>query len=491
MGIDRHDIMFYRFYRGVSVAMLACLLTPAAFSFFFLPVPRANFFYPAAVLAAVLIGFGLQSLYARVTGNGSMALKSIYTYEDDYVRFESAHAIVPIAICVVLAVVVSNLTRNYLDYVAMLNPADYYDDESIVPFMVALVTFVCMFLGNVIWFFPPHYLARPRVFFPCLAVMAIQFAASVYGITAPQGVWLICASGFFIGAFILLNQTQILKTFRGSVVSIITPRVRFFNLRLVAVIMVIAIFLYFFLAVVFTGLSIIVKGMFFFILYSTFEETILFGEEQYYESTEQATAFAKAVFGRNYQDATQNQLLFAIFILVIVMGFLLLMLRKKIYFNKIFAKFDAWFANIMAFFSLSYDLNMKVPKRGRFTNYRDEENKLQNAKISEYNKTHPADGYKDFRIQLAKLKTYDEKIGYSYKTLITVYQKTHIKVKNSDTPRQAEVKIKYGAETPEINEITEALEQVKYAGVDISKQDKQKAEEILEKISTIIKRYMY
>jgi hypothetical protein len=490
MEIDKHDITFFHFYRGVSVAMLASLMIPLAYLFFYLPVPNMNFVYPAVIIAAILIGYGMQLLFARITGHKNMALKNIYTYEDENVGFHSYQAIFPVIMAVVIAVFVLNFTSAYLREYSIQNPAEYYDEFSAIPFTVALVTFVSMFLGIVIWFFPPHYLARPRVFFPCLGVFGVLFALGHYVVSDPQEMWLICGSGFFCGAIILMNQTYIQKTFRGSVVSIITPKARLFNLRLVVLLIVMIVVLFFLLSVIFTGLGILIKMLFFFILYATLEETVFTGEE-YYESSEQAMAFQAAVFGRRNEEAAQNQLFFAIFVSLIVIAFSIFMLRKKINFKQIFAKLEAWFALIAAFLSLAYDFNIKVPQRGRFVNYRDEETKLQDAKISEYNKAKPADGYKDFRTQLSKLKTYDEKLGYAYKTLIAVYQKMHIKIKGSDTPREAEGKIRHSVETQEINEITQVLEQVKYAEIDLSSQNKEKAEEIINKISAIIKKYMY
>lgn len=441
----------------------------------------------ALSVVCILVGYFLQSLYAIIAGK--KRLSGTYAYEDNSSKFRSSQAVLPIIIAVAIAVI----TRYIVEKMYRESAGSYYDEYSPVPYVAAVVVFLLILSGIAMWFYSPIRLASLKVFLPATAIMLIEYAFSFFVGGTFGNVFALCAIIFFTCAVILMNQVYIQRTFKGSVVSVITPQARFYNIWLAILLILFAFLLFLFIYVIFTGISILLKIALFFILGNILRETPD-GTSQYYDSydsSEIAGEFMSMVFGQKGTQSAQTQFIFAVFVVIVIAFILFLILRKKISLKKIYAAFHAWIQNIIAFFAVAYDFNRIKPNKKNI-NYKDEEEKLQDKYISSnYERKMNAMTYRDFQHQMAKLKTYDEKIGYAYKTLLQMYQKMNLKLKSSDTPRETKVKIQNGMQSPEIGDITEAIELVKYAELELDKTDSAKAEQVLSTMCNTIKKYMY
>lgn len=486
--MDKIDIRFNRLYKAIALAAVISLLIPLICMFFSFPVANPNLVNPLATIFFVLLGYFLQSLYGLVTGN--KRLSGTYSYEDDTANFKSAQAVVPIIIAVMIAVFMRSVLNNMLINYANTTEGAYYDQYSLVPYVGSAAIFIMIFCGIAMWFYSPVRLASIKFIFPGIAIMVIEFALSFMVSGIPGNIFTVCGMIFFSCAVILLNQVYIRKSFKGSVVSIMTPEARFFNIGLSLMFVLFAGLIFIAMSIIYTGLSVVIKIILFFILSGILRDSPN-NEFQFYDTGEAAAEFNSVIFGRNADQAQQTQLVFAVFILIFFAILMFIIFRKKINLKKIFAWLHAWIENIIAFLTNAYDFN-KLQKNIININYKDEEIKIQDAHIVEYSKTgSKTRTYKDFLHNMSRMKSYDEKIGYAYKTLIRMYQKMNLKIKDSDTPRQIRQKIELGVQTTEIGDITEAIELVKYAELELDKTDKAKSERVLEIICGIIKKYMY
>ena len=98
------------------------------------------------------------------------------------------------------------------------------------------------------------------------------------------------------------------------------------------------------------------------------------------------------------------------------------------------------------------------------------------------------DSYRLFLTRLGRMRDYGEQLCYAYAVLIRMYKKLNIALKNSDTPREMEKKVKNALSDEEISKITADFESVRYAE---REPDDAEAAAILSVICNAVKRYMY
>ena len=285
-----------------------------------------------------------------------------------------------------------------------------------------------------------------------------------------------------------MNQTYIIKIFRGSVVSVITPPARFYNMLLVFAMVVMIILLLGFMFLILSGFAILFKMLGFILIYSVLRGNDSQSDMEYYDSEEAAVDFSGAVFGR--EGGNFSYFIFSAFIAVIVIILIVTIFGRTNFFKNLFLKLQKFLQDILDFFSNSAYFWGHSDYSNTFVSYRDEEIKLQNAKIREYNPNEASfKTYKDFQAKLSKCNTTNEKLTCAYLTLIYLYRKMNISIKTSDTPREIKEKVSKSVDNKtEINDMTQAIELIKYAEVE---PDKYSAEKTLDSVCAIIKRYLY
>lgn len=482
------DRKFDFFYDILLFTGAVCVITPGVYSLvrFFIPASWAAFTLPAVTLL-LLAGWLMQALYSAITHNERVGSGS-YSYETAERPFRTSRAIVPLIVAVVIAAASRYIFDRALYAAGEARLIDY-DEFSALPYFGAIIVFVVMMLGIIMWFYPVERLATIKTFLPCMAIMLIEYVFSLYGDAGMSNLSAACLAAFVSISVILMNQTYILKTFHGSVVSVITPRARLFNILLVALFIVGALAMMGLLYILLFGITTIIRILLFYMIYSAKLDEEYGEGMRYYDEADLEVNFSKVVYGQ--RNSAGSEVMFGIFAVVAVVLLFFLVFGRTTFVRSIIEWFKRWIAELIEFLSNSrYFMKRSSPKEELLVSYKDEEIKRQYAAIRSYEENIPeAKNYKDFLNKLAKCRTYGEKLGFAYRTLITLYRKMNVPIKRSDTPREIAVKVHNAVESGRsIDEITRVFELVSYAETDPSDHE---AGTVLETLCSIIKKYTY
>ncbi len=451
---------------------------------FMLPLLSGSFVMSLLGFAVVfvLMGFGyfLQAGVSAATGF-KRELES-RAYESEYKYFKKNRAFPVWIITAIIAFLVKYLADLYL-YERSKLPTYSYDPDSALPLAVAVVFFIIVALGSFVWFMPYNRLMTGRGLYTGMALLFIFFvfhsSIKTPGVVT-VGVCLLC---YAFCALISANQYALGRTYRGTIVSFMTPQTRRYNmllsLGLAGVFLLILLLAY----TVVNGLRV----CFLFIIAALFRATnnddVGYTEEDEQDIFDSVSAF---IFGT--KDATKSAdywffIVFAVFV-VLFMGIVLTRKRPE------FKRFVAWLkAKLVALFEYIW-LPIRDFSGGEeefFSNYIDEEIKLQKnelkAKRREDSRARMT--WHEFSLSLRMKKTEEEKYRYAYSTFVSQLQKMPTFVKKSDTPRKIRDRLAASGKVTtkhEIEMITEAFEQIEYAGNTATPETEKALEALCDKI---------
>jgi len=463
-----------RIYHALSFLAMISVLVPLMLVFFYFLIDGSVLW--AAFLSALffLSGYGMQVLYAKLAG--ARRYRNRYeTGEDTGRRFTVAKAAGPVALSAILSFAASFLFEYLfrLRYEAGLTYA--YNLDSPLPFLGAAGMFLSLLCGIVLWFYPPERLASLRVVIG--AVVCFAVAAVIYGnplvVAGSMGVFTVCM-------VLLLNQSHISRSFRGSVVCVLTGEARLYNTKLTLLLLFSMILAAGALTVLFGGLFSVLRGVLYVFLYNVLRAEESREVQQYYEPELAAGEFRKIVYGGSPFLEIAAYVVMVLMVIVLVYT----VLRKQNVVREMIDRIRQWIEDVIAFWTMAGE--MFKPEAPEILNYKDEHRKIQRAAIRDYHAmAQNTDTYAYYASQLQKLPTMDEKIGYAYRMLIRVCRSRNIPIKTSDTPREAREKI-HRAAAADVEEITEVLELMKYA----EKDPGQRGVECIRAISEIVKKYL-
>jgi len=335
-----------------------------------------------------------------------------------------------------------------------------------------------MLVGIVLWFYPLDRLVGINMVVPfcsCAAGLALlmMFTGGVFSVIMTLSFFL-----FVISMLLLLNQSYITRGYRGSVVSVITPEARLYNMRLVlymlAAVVVAAALVY----TILSGLGSLFKMLLFTTVYQFLARGGSTEDVTYYDAADVSGDFTKAVFN----NSPKAQVLFYIFLLILVMFVLLVVFRRL---REIFAGIGAWIKSIIEFWLVAK--TFWVSEEIEILNYVDEETKLQDASIRDYHAmADKSNTYEAFLSRLNALPTMEEKLGFAYAMMLRACRQAGIPLKTSDTPREAYEKLMH-YDVSDAEELTDAFELVKYAEQDLG----ERTPAAIRSICAVVKKYMY
>lgn len=445
------------------------------------------------VILSSSLGYLLQNIFSAVLNQKNTGDGYASSNNGTAVSFKVKYAIIP----VFLIIVFTFITYFVFDaYMTSLLDADIIDYHSEVYSIVAsLIFFVSSLSGCIIWFYPIERLSNIYTLIVGCAIFYIEtIFAAITTNEMRSGIFntLLAVSFiiFNISVLIIFNQSTIQKKFRGSVVSVITPKARMYNLFLVMV-LVLAIAVTFGIVYVFVnGIYTIGRLIVYLFLFKTF-----YGKDDYFDPYYDYTYIdpddATAKF---HQDAMtpDNQFIIAIFFVFLAITLFIILSMRTGFFKKMIAQIRAWIIEVFEtlhigidIFGRSFDPNAEE----KILNYKDETKSLQNAQIRDYEGLAAnTNSYKLFLNRLSKFDSFDEQTCYAYAVLLRIYREMNVPLKLSDTPREAKAKIARAISVSEIDEITADFERVHYSGSDISAVE---YEQILNRICSIIKRHMF
>ena len=461
-------------YHGLSFLAVISVLSPLMMLFFFFLIGDSVLWSVFLSALFFLSGYGMQVLYAKMAG--------AYRYRNRYEsgtgsgrRFTVAASAGPVAVSLLLSFFASCLFEYLfrLRYEAGLT--DAYNLDSPLPFLGAVGMFLALLSGIVLWFYPPERLASVRV---VVTAVVLFFIAGLFfgGSTLIVGSLVV----FSVCMVLILNQSHISRSFRGSVVCVLTGEARLYNTKLTLLFLGSMLLVAFGLAVVFGGLWSVLRGALYVFLYNVLRAEESKEVQQYYDAELAAGEFRRAVYGGS------AFLEIASYIVLALMAVLLLWMitRKQNVVKTLLERIRRWIEDVIAFWTMAGEM-FKLEKP-EILNYKDERKKIQRAAVRDYHEmAENTDTYANYTSRLEKLPTMDEKIGYAYRMLIRVCRSRNIPIKLSDTPREAKAKI-HRADIADVDSITDVLELVKYAQKDPGEQ----GDLCIRSISEIVKKYL-
>ena len=485
---------FSIFLRAVSVLGVTMLVIPVNLLLLAGTFPSSGWIVPLMTVFLVFLGNCMQSVYAAWLGKQSAA--DAYTYDvHTFNRYHYTHAIIPILIAVGISVLVGVLSHGYMKeylyevYLEQLyqnNPNAYYVEESLVPYLGAVLCFTSQLAGIVIWFYPPVRLNTVYTLLWALGILFIEFCLYVFtgGMTAHsniQTVFVLCLTVFCVCITLLYNQGNLEESYRGSVVSIFNTEDRLYNMFLVVLLFLalgITLLLSF---VVVNGIYSLVMTVVWFLLYRILYAGAADNPSKQYEYLEMAEKHGERI----QNNGTGNFI--GLFIGLAIMAILVFIGFRTGWFKRVFVRLYQWFLEV--FGAIMQKRNPAGhPEETFYRNYVDEKRRTQNAMIREYEKmAEHIETYKDFTQHLSRLPDASAQVCFAYAVLVRMYARGNVNLKRSDTPREVEFKVLRAVSGEEIRPITAAFEKIKYAGEELPIEE---AAAVLKSMCEIIHRYM-
>lgn len=478
--------IFDRINMAITLIAISMVIAPYMYILTFF-----NFSYPALVslclvLAAVFAGYSLQWIFGTVTRIRRIADYNAYDNIENF--FKPHQALLTFIIAFITGIMIKNAVTNYLKYRFEIGLENSFDKYTLIPAAIAVLSAAAIIIGIVIWFYPFGRIISLKTVIPYVAVFFINFMLTlVYG-GVSQSFSTLCLFIYIICAFILLNQNNIQRTFKVTKTVKITAAARLYNLSLILIV-ILGLTAVLIVTISFTvGISAIIKIVMFFILSSVFRE-----EEVLEEASVIAKSFNDSVFSGLIDSLDVNgnisKLFFLLFFVIIIgiMVFFIISRRREVWLS-IKNFFSVLLNNIIDFILNVINLNRSDRETYTILDYRDEEMKMDESSVKEYNpqKNLKKNSFRDFMARLNTIQNENDKLQFAYSVLTESWKKENFGISSSDTPREIKVKILYKSEESEIGDITEVFEIIKYAEMKV---DNNRSKNALDTMCRLLQRY--
>lgn len=430
-----------------------------------LPIFMSNFAVTMAISALILLmmGFGylLQSIVCKLT-HFKRELES-RAYESEYKYFRAGRALPVWVIAFVSSFLVKFLTDRYL-WERAKQPTFSYDPDSLIPMTVAIFFIIAVALGSFVWFFPYNRLMTGSGLYTGLTILGIIFV--LYSMMKAPGMAYVGISfvGYAFCALISANQHALGRTYRGTVVSFMTPQTRRYNLLLSFGLVAVFLLILFGAYLIVNGFRVIALS----ILAALFRAAGS-SEAGYTEEEEKSIyeSISMYIYGTKEPSDSPDYWYFIIFVICSVFFMILFFTRRRPEIRKLIAWIKAKIVALFEFFWVPIKEFSWGGEEG-FSNYTDEEIKLQKKDISANRResTKIRMTWLTFNAELRSKKNDEEKYRFAYSTFVDQLRQMPTFVKKSDTPRKIRDRLSASGRVTtkrEIEQITEAFEQIEYA----------------------------
>ena len=450
-------------------------------------VPLFSRNYPFALAASVTVflcmglGYFMQAAVSAVLGYQRQLETRAYEPESKYYKTNRAFPVWIIAL--ILSFGASALTDFYLRERAK-QPTVSYDPDSALPFLVALFFFIAVVLGSFVWFFPYNRLMTGSGLTRGLILLFIFFyfhtAVARSETAALTAVFLV---GYAFCALFSANQFSLGRTYRGTVVSFMTPQTRKYNLLLSLGLIVVFLGLLFVAYLIVNGVRICVLAVLAALFRAANNNGVGYTEE---EEKNIYDNISTVLFGREDVVHSANYWLFIVFVIFFVVMCVAFLTRRRPEFKRIIARLKAWIVSLFEFIWLPIR-DFSDQGEEFFTNYIDEEIKIQKDEIRAKRREGTASRmtWNDFNSILRSKHSEEEKYRFAYSTFVSQLLKMPFFVKKSDTPRKIRERLSASgkiASKHEIEMITEAFEQIEYADKPATPETEKALEALCDKI---------
>ena len=434
----------------------------------------------AVVLVFMAIGYFLQAGVSRAMGfKRELETRA---YEPEYKYFKPNRAFPVWMIAILLSFAVSFLTDRFLFERSKI-PTYSYDPDSMVPGTFAVIFIVIVALGSFVWFFPYNRIMTGSGLITGLVLHAVSFALYTM-IKAPGAIAVgFCFVGYAFCALISANQYSLGRTYRGTVVSFMTPQTRRYNLVLALALVAVFCMILFVAYLIVNGVRVSVLFVFQTLLRAADNNGEGYTEEEEKNIFE---SISKNVFGTKDAASSVNYWLYWVFVAMTVVALVVVFVRRRPEFKRIIAWIKAKIVALFEFFWLPVKHNFEGEDY-YFSNYVDEEIKLQKHEISSnrQNSANEKLSWREFSIILHTKRSKEEKYRYAYSVFVDGLRRMPMFVRKSDTPRKIRERLSASGKVTskrEIELITEAFEQIEYAGNTATPETEKALEALCDKI---------
>lgn len=449
-----------------------------------LPLFMANFAITFAIAALILamMGFGyiLQSIVCKLT-HFKRELES-RAYESEYRYFKAGRAFPVWVIAFVSAFLVRFLADRYL-WERAKQPTFSYDPDSLIPLTIAIFFVVAVALGSFVWFFPYNRLMTGSGLYTGLTILGIIFV--LYSMMKAPGMAYVGMSfiGYAFCALISANQHAVGRTYRGTVVSFMTLQTRRYNLLLSFGLVAVFLLILFGAYLIVNGFRVIALSILAALFRAAGSTEAGYTEEEEKSIYESISMY---IYGTKEPTDSPDYWYFILFVICSVFFIILYFTRHRPEIRKLIAWIKAKIVALFEFFWVPIKEFSWGGEEG-FSNYTDEEIKLKKKDISAKRRAESKTRmtWLMFSTELRSKKNEEEKYRFAYSTFVDQLRQMPTFVKKSDTPRKIRDRLAASGRVTtkrEIEQITEAFEQIEYADKPATPETEKALEALCNKI---------
>lgn len=417
------------------------------------------------------VGYGVMALWARIT-HRTREEDGDSGYESGGRHFSLGAAAVPLALAVVAGLFVRSFAARMEYLYAMNTVGAYYDPDSVLPyFVMALFLFLWIF-GTVLWFIPTERLFSHRTATISVAVAFIGFCYS-YMVGEGSAAAGLCFIGYIFTTAVGLNQRSLTRSYRGTVMALVSTRARLYNIRLVCIFCAAVLLMSFAGWVVVVGIGTIARATLYIMVHAEVSSGGTDGLDPP-SATDGASLFNMYVFGAHEADDTANYYAFCIFAVIAVLALIVFVFRRARDVRRLIEAVKALCLRLIDFIfspitaNLPFFVaNMRRESDDNCTFEDDEERLTSDPKIGHGKKYERARRTKrDFLAGLKAERTEADRLCYAYAVYVSQMREIPQLIKRSDTARELSKKVRHsraGGDADMID-VTHAFERAKYSG---------------------------
>lgn len=417
---------------------------------FFLPFVLTNqngFLAVIVVLGGFwfyLLGYLMQYLCSLLFGFKREAASK--AYESDVKHFKLFRAVIPMALSLLVVALYSSMLTGIVGNMSI----DDSTKNALV--LVAPLGAASSIGGCVIWFYPTERVVSEKtaIIGACIIFISYVFFGTL-GIYVRALLILLVLYLFCMA--ITLSYINMTRNHIGTVVSFINRKSSRYSFFSALIFLSICGACFLVTATIVSGIVVLFRSFLYFILNSGTSNDR--GELEQISSTGRYNLF---VYGNTNPGKNLAFYFFIIFIICSIAGIIYFALHKNKEFKAFLAKVKEFFSNFFAMIRAIFGARVDFGYSEVNTSYMDTERRVQSKIISSKRKYKIPKTYKSFCDKLESIEDDNEKIIYSYVTLVEVSRAGRNKLKVSDTPREIAKKLKRDEKYKGIESITEVFE---------------------------------
>ncbi|MGN1347104.1 MAG: hypothetical protein ACI4V1_09980, partial [Eubacteriales bacterium] len=263
--------LFDRIFHLVALTAVAMMTVPFALMLLDGKFPDSSVLLPAIAVLSTFFGYAVQNAVAKAAhkkasrdGYGSLQ-------EGILEGFSLKYAGIPLTLFLLFSAAVLFLFDAYMQALCDAHIIAY--TNIIYGILMAVIVFVSAAAGCMIWFYPIERLANVYILLGSAAIFFIEFALAL--LTSQPGMNTVFILGlafavYLVCMMVIFNQNSLQQKYRGSVVSVMTPAARMYNLFLVFLLLLCLLAVFAVTYVVLSGLYLLGRLLLYYVLFRAF-----------------------------------------------------------------------------------------------------------------------------------------------------------------------------------------------------------------------------